>query len=155
MPWKVGILCHWFASQQFESHQMSSLVLQRPVKVKKERSPLGVGRAQDTLLLPSTCPTGQSLVLLHGSFQVSSNGMCLSFTSTSTAPFRNFGRAENYQQLSHLACSPTAKQCVFCWSAENLQVSPASFRYVIVIWKTKVRKFRCFEFIISHVRTDM
>lgn len=93
-----------------------------------KRSPLG--RAPDTLLLPSTCPTGQSWVLLCGSFQVSCNGTCLSFTGTNSAAFRNLRRAESYQQLSNLARPPTAKQCVFCWNggslvaAENPKVFP-------------------------------
>lgn len=81
--------------------------------------------------------------------------------------FRKIGRAENYQHLSNLVCPPTAKHCVFIWNggsltaAENSQVFPVSFRYIIVICQTKVRKFKCFEFIISleliisHVHTDM
>lgn len=162
LPWKVGILWHCFASQLFENYQMSSLVLQGPVKVKKERGViLGAGRAQDTLLLPSTCRTGQSSVLLCGSFQVNCEWGMFVLHKHQLSIFRNIGRAENYQHLSNLVCSPTAKHGVFIWNggsltaAENTQVFPVAFRYIIVICQTEVRKFKCFEFIISHVHTDM
>lgn len=108
----------------------------KPVKVKKERGVLELEGHRTHFCCPAPVPEGSprccSVAL--------SRWTCLSFTGTSPAPFRSFGRAENYQHLSHLACPPTAKQCVFCWNggsltaAENPRVFPASFRYMIVIW---------------------
>lgn len=131
LPCNVGILWRCSTNQPFENQHMSSLGLQRPVKVKKE----GQLEGQNTIFCcraPVPWASPQCCFMTLSTWTVM---WCVCPSQAPTRSFRNCGRAENYQHLRSLAWPHTAKQCVFCWyrgsltATEDPQVLPASFRH--------------------------